>query len=336
MTRRNLFLTGLLILQLVLVAAVFWPRSSTAGKEGASLFAGVEAGRIARLTIRDGQGKSIVLAKGAQGWVLPEADDYPCQADKVESLTTKIAGLKANRLVAQTDSSHKRLKVADEEYERLIEFVLDDGVLHRLYVGSAPAYRATHIRADGQKEVYLTSDLSAQDASLEVTNWVNRNYLVVPQDQIVAITLENANGRFEFEKQGEVWTMSDLALSETLNEGAVRTLVNRVATVILLQPLGKEKKAEYGMDRPNAVVTLRTHSEEAGDKSYTLWVGARDAADNNYIVKSSESEYYVKVSQYSVNDLVEKKREGFLQLPPTPTPTPESTPETTPGATPEG
>lgn len=333
MNRRNLFLTGLLILQLLTGVVVFWPRHTAVGKEGASLFPGVEAGHIAKLTIHDNQGKSITLAQTAQGWVLPDAGDYPCQQDKVASLLAKIAGLKANRLVTQTTASHKRLKVAEGEYERLIEFVLDDGVLHRLYVGASLAYLTTHVRADSQKEVYLTSDLSATEAGVEATAWVDRNYLSVPQDQIVAITLENANGRLEFKKQGESWTLADLAADETLKQGTVQSLANRVAIITLLQPLGKEKKAGYGMDQPAAVVTLQTHSDEAGDKSYTLWVGARDPADNSYIVKSSESEYYVKVGQYVVSDLVEKKRDSFLELPPTPTPTssPTATPEATPG-----
>ncbi len=334
MNRRNLFLTGILILQLLIGTVVFWPRHAASGKEGASLFPGVEAERIAKLTIRDGQGKSIVLAKNDQKWVLPEADDYPCQQDKVSSLVAKIVGLKANRLVTQTTTSHKRLKVAEGEYERLIEFVMDDGVLHRLYVGTSPAYLTTHVRADGHKEVYLTSDLSAQDATTDAQSWVDRAYLSVPQDQIVAITLENANGRFEFKKQGETWTMADLAPDETLKEGTVKSLAGRVATITLLQPLGKGKKASYGMDQPSAVITFQTHSDEAGDKTYTLWVGARDPVDNHYIVKSSESEYYVKVSQYTLNELVEKKRDSFLELPPTPTPTP--TPESLPEATPEG
>jgi hypothetical protein len=39
-------------------------------------------------------------------------------------------------------------------------------------------------------------------------------------------------------------------------------------------------------------------------------------------VISSESPYYVRVSEYTVKDFVEKARDGFLELPPTPTPEP--------------
>jgi hypothetical protein len=320
MNRRNLILIGVLVLQLVVAAVVFWPRATASETAGQSLFPGVEADRIVGLTMSDAEGKSIQLARSADGWVLPEAGDYPCQEEKVPVLLTKIVGLKADRLVTQTSSSHKRLKVAEDAFERRIEFELADGTRHRLYLGTSPSFRAIHVRADSQDQVYLTSDLTSQDAAAEAADWVNQDYLSVPAEQIVAVTLENANGRFEFEKGGDTWTMKGLAAGEALNEGAVEALVNRAALTTLLQPLGKEDKETYGLQKPNAIVTIQTHSDEAGDKTYTLWVGAKDAADNSYVVKSSGSEYYVRVSEYSAQDLVEKGRADFLQLPPTPTP----------------
>ncbi|NIV28342.1 MAG: DUF4340 domain-containing protein, partial [Anaerolineae bacterium] len=92
--------------------------------------------------------------------------------------------------------------------------------------------------------------------------------------------------------------MADLAEDETLNTSAVQTLLSRATSVNLLRPLGTEEKAEYGMDNPIAVVTLRTQSEEEGTKNYTLRVGAKDPEDNSYVVISSESPYYARVSEF--------------------------------------
>jgi hypothetical protein len=92
-------------------------------------------------------------------------------------------------------------------------------------------------------------------------------------------------------------------------------LIQQAASVNMVRPLGKEEQAVYGMDEPNAVVTL-----EADDKTITLRVGAKDPADNSYVVTSSESPYYVRVSAYSLKNLVENTRHDFLQKPPTPTP----------------
>ncbi len=333
MNRRNQILTGILVLQLILGLVVLWPRSTASGGEGESLFPGVEASDILALTLTGAGSERLKLARYDGQWVLPEADDYPCLKDKVPLLLDKLLQLRTDRLVTQTEASHKRLKVAGDEYERLVEFELADGSHHRLYLGSSPSYGVSHIRADDQAEVYLASALSAADVAVQPSSWVERAYLDVPVDQNVALTLENEQGRFEFAKEGESWSLKDLAIGETLDEASVKTLVNKARYATLLRPLGKERQPSYGLDEPRAVVTLQTHGEE-GDKTYTLWVGAQDPADSSYVVKSSESDYYVRVSEYAVKDLVEKGREDFLQQAPTPTPVTEATPESTAEATP--
>jgi hypothetical protein len=321
MNRTNQILVAVLAIQIVLVAVAFWPRpASVAG--GESLFADLEAEQITRLTISDAAGNQVKLAKEMGSWVLSEADDYPCTENKVPEFLEKIVALKTNRLVTQTSASHKRLEVAADAFERRIELELADGTTHRLYLGSSPSYGVSHVRVVGRDEVYLASML-ASDVGVNASNWVDTLYFSVAQDQIAALTLENGNGHFEFEKDDAgTWTMKDLAADETLNENNVTSLVNRVSSVRMLRPLGKEPQDDYGLETPNAVVTVETQDDERDIKSYTLIVGAQGEEDNSYVVSSSESPYYVRVSEYTVGDFVEKVRDDFLELPPTPTPEP--------------
>jgi hypothetical protein len=323
MNRTNRILAAVLVAQIVLVAVAFWPRpASVAG--GESLFVGLEAEQITQLTISDVTGKRIKLAKETGDWVLPEADNYPCTENKVPQFLEKIVTLKTNRLVTQTPASHKRLKVADDDFERKVELELADGTTRRLYLGSSPSYGATHVRVVGQNEVYLAS-LSSSDAGVSASNWVDTLYFSVTQDQIVALTLENQNGRFEFEKdEAGTWTMKDLAPDETFNENNVTSLVTRVSSLRMLRPLGKTEQDDYGLKEPSAVVTVETRDEEGNTKSYTIRVGSKSEEDNSYVVSSSESPYYVRMSDYTVKDFVEKVRDDFLELPPTPTPEPTS------------
>ena len=78
------------------------------------------------------------------------------------------------------------------------------------------------------------------------------------------------------------------------------------------------------------MVTLETQSAEGGSRTYTLWIGAQDPDTKRFVVKSSESAYYVQVNEFSAQDFVAKARADFLELPPTPTPepVPQGTPET--------
>ncbi len=325
MNKRNQILAGILVLQLALTAFVLWPRTGASGAQAENLFPDLQADQVVALTITDANGKTIDLAKVGDQWVLPDAGDYPVKEAVVPDLLAKIAQLKTNRLVAQSETSYKRLQVGAEDYQRLIEFRLADGSEHRLYLGTQPSYSAIHVRADDDTNVYLTSDLSTTDAMVTATSWVDGEYLSIPQEDVVAVTVENAQGRLEFVKEGDAWTLADLAAGETLDEAAVTSLVGKARYTAMLRPLGKEEQDSYGMASPNAIVTVQA-SSDAGDKTYTLWVGAKDEEANGYVVKSSESEYYVLVSQYSVADFVDKGHQDFLELPATPTPEVGATP----------
>jgi hypothetical protein len=324
MNKRNWILAAILALQLVAVVAIFWPRGTASSEEAVGLFPGLETDRIVAVTITEGDGSTLRLAKQAGGWVLPEAGDYPVQDDRVPPLLDKIVALEAERLVTQTGDSHKRLKVAQGDFERRIELELADGTRHELYVGSSPSYGAVHVRAGDQDQVYLTSEITAYDADTAASRWVDSVYFTVPEEELVALTLENSHGVFQFAKDGDTWTMEGLAEDETFDEPKLQALVGRVNSIPLLRPLGQEELVAYGMKEPNAVVTVKAESEEAGERTYTLRVGAQDPEDASYVVISSESPYYVRVSEYTVKDFVENAREGFLVVPPTATP--EATP----------
>jgi hypothetical protein len=320
MKRHNQILAGILVIQIILGIAVFWPRSAATGASE-PLFPKLAAGDIVALSIMDADGNSIILRQVTGNWILPDADDYPAQADKITPLLDKIVGLTTGRLVTRTDASHKRLQVAPDDFVGRVDFETADGTKRTLYLGSSPRYGATHFRVDGQSETYLTNELSTWETKADAASWVDTAYLSVPRDDITKMTLENTNGTFTFTKDGEVWTMAGLAADETLDENKVTALIQQAASVNMVRPLGKEEQAAYGMDEPNAVVTL-----EAGDKTITLRVGAKDPDANSYVVISSESPYYVRVSGYSLNNLVENTRDDFLQAPPTPTPEATSAP----------
>jgi hypothetical protein len=141
------------------------------------------------------------------------------------------------------------------------------------------------------------------------------------------MTLENTNGTFVFEKADDgTWQAASFSTSdagatplgedETLNEAQVRSVLRRAASVTMRNPLGKEEKETYGLDDPSAVVTLET-----GDGPVTLRVGAKEPDDGSYVVKSSESDYYVEVASTSVSTLIETGRDAFIQMP---TPEPDA------------
>ncbi len=315
MKRQHQILAGILAAQVVLSIFVFWPRSgATAG--GNPLFPDLESSDIMALTVMDADGNAIVLRKVDGDWVLPEADDYPADASKITPVIGKILGLNSSRLVTRTAASHGRLQVSADDFVRRLDFETADGAKHTIYLGSSPSYGATHFREEGRDETYLTDQLTTFEASPEADSWIDTSYVTVAVDDIVRMSLENANGSFDFTQDEEGnWAMAGLASDETLDETQVGNVVRRAASLNMVAPLGKEELDGYAMNQPNALVTLET-----ADGMTTVTVGAQDPDDNSYVVASSASEYYVRVSDFSVKDLVESTREDFLEVPATPTP----------------
>lgn len=315
MKRHQQVLAAILIVQIVLSGVMLWPRQTTGGT-GQAVFPDLKVEDVTALTITNDQDQSVTLQKTGDTWGLADADAYPVKADTVTALLEKLTKLTDASLVAQTAVSHKQLQVADDAFVRRIEVATSGGKTYTLYLGSAPRYTATHFRAGGKTETYMTSALSTWEVNATANSWIDTSYYQIDQTTLTEVLLQNANGTFAIAKVGENWQLADLAADETASAGKTSAVVSKAASITMLRPLGKTAKPEYGLDAPLATVTLKT-----ADATSTLLIGAKDPTDNSYIVKYSDSEYYVAVSEYTVKTLVENARADFLEIPATSTPT---------------
>ncbi|HDQ70867.1 MAG TPA: DUF4340 domain-containing protein [Chloroflexi bacterium] len=336
--RLNQALIGLLVIQVILSVVVFWPKAPAAaqaepvfpaltvgeGEEGDAAESG-GVYDIVDLKIADADGNEIHLAKVDGEWVLPEADNFPANVDRIQPVLESIAALNTGRLVTRTDASHKQLQVAKSDFLRRVTFETAGGEAYTLFLGSSPSYGATHFRVEGKNETYLTGELSTWELGTTAVTWIDAQYQNVALADLQRVTLENGNGVFVFfreeidedEETGAEapWTMEGLEADETLATTRVTAMIRQAAVINMLAPLGREEKSAYGLDDPAAVATL-----VLADKSITVRVGAQ--VDDGYVVKSSESPYYVRVAEFGVQNLADNGREDFLELPPTPTPAP--------------
>ena len=313
--RLNQVLAGVLVAQIILSVVVLWPRSAATGASE-PLFPELSSADVAALAIDDTDGNSITLRQVMGAWVLPDADEFPADMDKVTTFLGKVLSLNTGRLVTRTDASHKRLQVSSHDYLRRIGLEMADGQKHTLYLGSSPSYGATHFRLDGHDETYLTGDVTSWEAAARASSWIDTKYLSIPEEDIVEVRLQNAQGELTFVKgDDDAWRMAELAEGDTVGPNKVASVVRRASSIVMTAPLGKTALPDYGMDAPTAVVTIAT-----ADKSVTLRVGAKSADDNSYVVISSESPYHVRVSEYTAKDLVEKGYDDFLMAEPDATP----------------
>lgn len=312
MSRFQKILAGLLFLQLVLTVAVFWPQQQAEAVDE-PLLAAVATEDVTEVTITGAEGETVTLAREGDGWVLASRADYPALATNVDGLLEKLTDAQTGRLVTTTAASHDRLQIADDNFVRRIELALADGTTHTLYLGSAANAQAAHVRRAGEDDVYLATGLTARDAGTAASNWIDTGYVSLPADTLTAVTVENDNGTFEFRKEDDgEWVYAGLAEGETYAPVTFNTILSRLGNLTLSEPLGTEAEAAYGLDQPLATVTVTIESDEATG-THTLLIGARDEDSDTYVVKSSAADYYVRVSGFNVQEMVELTHEDLLQ-----------------------
>lgn len=316
MSQRNLYLSVLLVVQLALAAFLLWPRSTTVA--ASPLITDLKMEDVNKVVVSD-TGKSIQLAKSGDKWVLPERGDFEALEPSVTDLISKVVQINTSRLVATNSANFGQLKVADNDFNKKLELSTAGGKTYTLLVGTSPNTRATNVRVAGANEVYITDKMNGSDIRTDYAAYVNTQYYAADADRMMQLSFSNANGMLDATKDlSGTWQLNGVQAGETFSNTTFATLAGKLVNLSFLEPLGKESKPEYGLDAAQAVITITVRpgtdvtDTNAAPETTTLTVGAKDDASSSYYVKSSKSDYYVKMNTFSVQDFVQKKRDDYI------------------------
>src|SRR3546814_3110692 len=105
------------------------------------------ADAVERLTISDGEGESVALARKDDGWVLPQAGDFPADSAKVDALLTRLAEVEQGPPVATSDAAPARLRVAEDAFERKLVLEQTGGDPATVYLGTAQDRKSTRLNS---------------------------------------------------------------------------------------------------------------------------------------------------------------------------------------------
>ena len=314
MSRLQQILSGVLVVQIVLAAIVFWPSKSTAVSDGL-LFDGLEAGDVDKIKIEDNSGNEVTLLKNADVWQIEGAGDFPTSTEKVDSLLESVLSISTSRIVTETAQSHKNLSVAENDFLRRVTLTTSDGEEYVLYVGSAPGSNSTHVRRGDSDIVYLSGEITSWEIGNQPRSWIeDLVYVSIPSETIQSVVIENQNGTFEFQRiDSETWDMAGVGEGEEFIQNNLVSVLSGLSSMSLIRPLGSEALPEFGMDTPTALITLETETD-GKPETIVLTIGALDDTGSNYYFHASNSDYYVTVSTYSVDNFVTRSRSDFVQI----------------------
>jgi hypothetical protein len=321
--RFNVVLGVLLLVQIVLVAILYWPQPA-AGGEAHPLLGDLTADAVTELTISDNTGTTVSLERDGDNWTLAGTDGYPAKAADITSLLDKLLAIKSDRLVATKTTSQDRLQVADDNYARKLDLTTDGGV-YTLYFGSASGPAATHVRLAGDDNTYLTGAVDTWELDPAATKWIDVAYFNAATDDIEQVKLENSQGTLTFLRgeDGE-WTLDDKAADEVIVTNNISTLISRISSIRLQTVLGQTERPDYGLADPQATIEVTAKDSDGNPVTTTFLVGAKDEADNAYYFKSSASPYYVLLGAYTGDEFANKQRSDYVTQPEEASTTPDA------------
>ena len=334
--RSNIALAALLLAQLVVLAV---STLLTGGRESRAVqpaLEDMEVADIERVMIADDLDNEMIFARGDEGWVLPESDDFPLNSQKIDDALAALAALDTRRLVATNPANFARLEVKEDDFRRRIDLEANADSL-TLYLGGSGGVDTVYFRRAEENEVYLGSGLNSWELSTQVSTWLDANYVDVPLDDVLEITVRNNAGSFTFQRDGESWRYAGLGEGEAFEDTKMPILLRNAAGIRMQAPLGLAQLDEYGLDAPQALVEVRyrqlvekDESEEADEidaddeaaegepidydeKSYTLTFGAE--LDGDIVLKSSDADFVVLVRDSVLNAFKDLTRDDLVKAP---------------------
>ncbi len=308
MSRVNKILVLLLISQLFLIAYVYRPNQSS-GPPTVHFFTDVDAGQVVGLTIAD-KSQSVAMKKEGDIWRLSADPAYPADTKKVEMLVKKLLTLTSSRLVTRTISSHNRLQVAEDDFNRKLTLTLKDGETRQLLLGTSPNYKTTHVRAADDDNVYLVKDLAAWEAAVTPDDWWDNNYLDVQPAELKKVILQNSHGRIELSRDRDnKWQAVGMVAGKELADEALNHFLDKACLVQLSSYLGRDlSDQKFGLDKPLADLEIVT-----AEGSIRLKVAAAgDDKKDEYVAKVSDSPFYVTVHGYEINPILDTSLNKLL------------------------
>jgi len=331
MTRTQMTLGGILLVQVILILAFAGPfDSSTEPVERRPLLPDLEGLSPSKLEVQGAADTVVTLVRSGDGWAIEEAGGYPAEDGKVETLLETLDGLEVRRPVVSSSRYHSVLKVTDDEHERRLRLwddASDDPQLD-LYIGSSPNYRTTHVRLGGTDPVYEVAGLGVHDVRDTAGGWVTTSFVDAELENVTGFHLENAEGSLDLERLADRnWRVTDPAgmRDADLDTYQVEALIRAATGLNVAEPAGPIDRAAQGLESPGATAVLRLRVEpevepdvepEAGmdpdavvepeTREITLWVGGPvpDADTQRYVARSG-FDFAARVWQGSVDKLVE-------------------------------
>ncbi|MCX4029250.1 DUF4340 domain-containing protein [Endozoicomonas sp. SM1973] len=292
MAKLKTWLTGLLAIQLVLVAGLFWSNEYQQQQNIQQRLFSFKQADVNKVVISDSD-NSVSISKVNGQWLLPDVANLPANVDKLTDVLAKLKSIQTGWPVATTTSSHERFEVSEDKFQRQVQLYQGDKLVGELLVGTSPGFRKVHIRKPEEDVVY-TAKLNSYELPAKGDDWLDKSLLAAGGvDKIKSIK----GADYYLEKSGDSWTFAinkqPLLSSETIDTKLDVEKAKQLAkTFTNFQVQGVAKSPPKADNTDNKQVTIEVVTEK-GSFSYQL-----TTVKDKYFAKRSDIDQTFTISKY--------------------------------------
>lgn len=277
------WLSKLLVLQLLAAAGLFWYGSEQRQQKPAQVLLNFDAKQLDRIVINNPE-NTLNLIRSDDVWRLPELQQLPADAGKLNDLLDKLRQLKGGWPVATTTGSHERFEVAANKFQRRIQLYRGKQQVGELFVGTSPGFRKSHIRRADDDAVY-SAKLNSFDLPLDQNVWLDKSLLAVKDVSGIKgpdYVLEKDKGAWRF-------SAADNVDESQADQDKAKQLASALASLRIQAVITDPPEAALSED--NAIVLLVA----AGEQHWRYrFVQVKD----QYLVNRDDSEKVFSLAQF--------------------------------------
>ena len=312
MTRKFKVLSVLAIMQLLLVAWMWWPDRSTRVTQRPVISFLPSSVESVEITGEDSIGapqKPIQLERSSSGnWLMKSMDDFPARADRVEELLSRLSDMRVRTPIATNAQNHTAFNVDEKRFGRKIQLTQGEAV-GTFYIGKGEGNSVT-IRVEGSNDVYVAHGLTLWKISSDPADYIERLYFDEKIEQIRQVRIQSAKDQFTFnlDRPGELYS-PDLPEGLELDLINLDNRLNKLMRVVVRQPLGTTELPSMGMDKGTHVEFLIERSDGTHETlGYTI------GTPNGPLlpIKRDDSPFYIAAGRTAFEPLLNTTIEHFI------------------------
>ncbi len=285
MSRLNTQLLLLLAVQLALVAAIFWPRDEpgyAASQQVLLALSDTEA--VERILVSDGEA-SLLLQRSDDEWSMPAYHQLPADRAKVERALQQLPALERGFPVATSTNASERFEVSPDNYQRQLQYIVNETSVGEIYLGTSPGFRKVHARVNDESEVFSVS-FNSFDVPTQAAEWLEKSLLQI--DGFTALRGQD----FHIKRADDEWVDDG---GQAADPDALSQLLNGLRSLRVTAAVDIATAAILADTPAPPTLSVETSS---GWYDYTLY-----SIDESYYLKRSDVDVYFTISQLDFDRL---------------------------------